>query len=106
MPEDLLEDLLYVKWFEPIAALLAAYELTRRGSLQHMAEVLGNLRRYFHEFPDVEALAMMAGLPSTKVQHPPLVLDGFLALNLPENDLPMPNSTLDFRGPWTLWQGD
>jgi hypothetical protein len=36
----------------------------------------------------------------------PLLLVGFLALNLPADKLPMPNEALNFRGPWTLWQGD
>jgi hypothetical protein len=106
VPAEQWEELLYMKWFEPIAALLAAYELIRRGSRRYLEEAVGNLREYFGQFPDVEALAKMADMKWQMPSHPPLLLDGFLALNLPADKLPMPNEALDFRGPWTVWQGD
>jgi hypothetical protein len=92
--------------FKPIAALLAAYELIRRGRREHLQETVRNLREFFGQLPDVEALARMADMDWRMPSRPPLLLDGFLALNLPADKLPMPNEALDFRGPWTLWQGD
>jgi hypothetical protein len=100
-----LNSLLYVKWLEPIVAVLAAYELTRRSELQHMREVVRNLRRFFAEIPDTEAIAKMAGLDWRMPPHPPLVLDGFLSLNMPSRLLPLDSEMLDFRGPWTEWKG-
>ena len=99
-----LDELLYMKWFEPISALLAAYELTRRGMLASMPMVCGNLRAYFPEVADTEAIAKMAGLPWDMPAHPPLLLDGFLALNMMSGDLPLPSEAIDFRGPWTVWK--
>ncbi len=92
--------------FEPIAALLAAYELIRRGRREHLQETVRNLREFFGQLRDVEALARMADMDWRMPSRSPLLLDGFLALNLPADKLPMPNEALDFRGPWTLWEGD
>lgn len=100
-----LNQLLYLKWLEPIVAVLAAYELARRGELQYLREVVGNLRSFFPEIPDTEAIAKMAGLDWHLPAHPPLVLDGFLSLNMPSELLPLDLETLDFRGPWTEWKG-
>ena len=94
------------KWFEPIVALLAAYELAQRGEVKDLRTVVGNLRRHFSELPDSEALATLAGLPGVRPVVPPLVLDGFQALNLmPERDDLPPAEALVFRGPWTMWRG-
>ena len=107
VPSEQFEELLYMKWFEPIVALLAAYELIRRSRREHLQETVRNLREYFGKLPDVEALARMADMHWRIPSHPPLLLlDGFLALNLPADELPIPNEALDFRGPWTLWQGN
>lgn len=100
-----LEDLLYMKWFEPIIALLAAYELARRGETDSLPIVVRNLREHFTELPDTEALAMMAGLDWHMPMHPPLVLDGMLAINMPLERLPLAPDMLDFRGPWSAWTG-
>jgi hypothetical protein len=100
-----LDQLLHLKWFEPIVAVLAAYELARRGELQYLREVVGNLRSFFAEIPDTEAIAKMAGPDWHMPAHPPLVLDGFLSLNMPSELLPLDSETLDFRGPWTEWKG-
>ena len=70
-----LEELLYGKWFEPVTAILGA-------------------------------MARLAGYPGTAAPSaPPLVLEGLLALDLDELDLPLPEERLDFRGPWTTWRG-
>lgn len=101
-----LQFLLYFKWFEPIVALLSAYELARRGEIQDLRKVVGNLRGYFKQLPDAEALAKLAGLKPSMPASPPLLLDGFQALNLmPKRPGLPPAEALVFRGPWTMWRG-
>ncbi len=98
--------LLDVKWFEPVTAILAAYELARRGRGDQLGTAVRNLRAFFSEVPDVEAIARLAGDPhSAAPAAPPLVLEGLLALDLEELELPLPQERLDFRGPWTMWRG-
>ena len=101
---DELMSLLYVKWFEPVATLLAAYELARRGEREGLAEAVGNLRTYFGEFPDTEAIARRADLNWSMPANPPLVLDGLLALDRMPGLLPLPPEDLLYEGPWTLWR--
>ena len=98
-----LESLLFFKLFEPIVALFAAYELVRRGELGSLPRVVNNLRTFFPGLPDTEALANLAGQPSHLPPMPPLILDGFQALNL-MSDAPAvpPGEALVFRGPWTM----
>jgi hypothetical protein len=101
-----LQFLLYFKWFEPIVAILSAYELARRGEMQDLKTVVGNLRGHFRELPDNEALAKLAGLDASMPPAAPLVLDGFQALNLmPGRKSLPPADALVFRGPWTMWRG-
>jgi len=101
-----LEFLLYFKWWEPIVAVLAAYELVRRGELGSLPTVVNNLRGFFGGLPDTEALAKLAGLGWTPPSTPPLVLEGFQALDLMEGDPRIPpGNALLFRGPWTMWRG-
>ena len=100
-----LDNLLDMKWFEPIIALLAAYELARRGEVKALPAVVKKLRQHLREIADVEALAKMAGLPFTMPSTLPIVLDGLLAINMPAASLPFPPEALDFRGPWTIWKG-
>jgi len=101
-----LEFLLYFKWFEPIVALLAAYELVRRGEMQSLPTVVNNLRAFFGNLPDTDALARLAGLPWTLPAAPPLLLEGFQALDLMAGDPRIPpGESLLFRGPWTMWRG-
>lgn len=100
-----LDFLLYFKWFEPIVALLAAYELVRRGDVQSLPTVVQNLRQFFKGLPDTEALARLAGLPWNMPAAPPLLLEGFQALNLMEEATNMPpGEALMFHGPWTMWR--
>ena len=100
-----LESLLYFKWFEPIVATLAAYELVRRGETALLSAAVGNLRAHFGNLPDAEGLARLAGLPWTMPTAPPLVLEGFQTLDLMNGrpDVP-PAEALQFRGPWTMWR--
>lgn len=101
-----LEFLLYFKWFEPIVALLAAYELIRRGETNKLPQVVSNLRGLFPGIPDSEALARLAGMDWKMPARPPLVLDGFQALDLMSDQPRLPPATaLVFRGPWTMWRG-
>jgi hypothetical protein len=106
MTANELEFLLYFKWFEPIVALLAAYELVRRGEMTALPTVVGNLRNFFKGLPDTEALARLASLPPVMPTVPPLVLEGFQALNLMSDQTALPPvEALVFRGPWTMWRG-
>jgi hypothetical protein len=104
--DDELMSLLYLKWFEPVSTLLAAYELARRGQGKRLAEAVQNLRGYFGEFPDIEAIARRAGMEWSMPEQPPLVLDGLLALDRLSDRLPLPSEDLLYEGPWTLWRGD
>jgi hypothetical protein len=101
--EEELMNLLYVKWFEPVSCLLAAYELARRGASDELKIAVSNLRQHFAEMPDTEAIAKRAGLEWTMPASPPLVLDGLLELELMDGGLPLDAEELDYRGPWTAW---
>ncbi|HYN06964.1 MAG TPA: caspase family protein [Vicinamibacterales bacterium] len=101
-----LQSLVYFKWFEPIVAVLASYELARRGDVATLRIVVDNLRRHFKGLPDNEALARLAGLVPVMPPVPPLVLEGLQALNLmPDHRELPPAEALVFRGPWTMWRG-
>jgi Caspase domain len=111
MNHEELKFLLYFKWFEPIIALMSAYELVRRGKLESLPEVVKNLRSHFHGLPDTEALSKLAGKEWNMPETPPLLLEGFQALNLmaqqldfPSANIP-PSDTVAFRGPWNIWRG-
>lgn len=99
------EALLYGKWLDPIMAILASYELVRRGRLELMDTVIGNLRQFFAGLPDTEALARLSRQSFERPASVPLVLDGLLALEDYAELLPFPESKLDFTGPWTAWRG-
>jgi hypothetical protein len=97
------------KWLDPILSVIAAYELIRRGTAWKSPEKLGtiidNLRRHFHDLPDSEAIARLTGRPWEMPAGPPLLLDGFLALEDELRDrLPLPATHLNYAGPWTMWQ--
>jgi hypothetical protein len=97
-------DLLHVKWFEPVSCSLAAYELARRGQGDELHVAVENLRVYFGELADTEAIAKIAGHRWSMPTSPPLVLDGLLELDKLRQRLPLRAQELDYRGPWTLWQ--
>jgi hypothetical protein len=65
-----------------------------------LQEAVLNLRDYFGEFPDVEAIARRTGLEWSMPEQPPLVLDGQLALDRLDGKLPLPPEDLlyDARG--------
>lgn len=99
------EALLYGKWLDPIMAILASYELVRRGRMDFMNLVIGNLRQFFAGLPDTEALASLSRQSFERPASVPLILDGLLALEGYADLLPFPESKLDFTGPWTAWRG-
>jgi hypothetical protein len=100
-------DLLYAKWIDPLMALIACYELIRRGALganrPWMTEVLQNMRNYFPGIPDTEIIASMLGLPSQRTSDPPLLTDGILA-RTSEPTYPLPAESLDYASIWTTWK--
>ena len=101
-----LQFLLYLKWFEPIIALMSAYELIRRGQPTSLPVVVKNLREFFHGLPDTEALAKLARADWKMPSAPPLLLEGFQTLNLmAQRPGVPPGDALVFRGPWTMWRG-
>ena len=99
-------ELLHGKWLDPVISLIACYQLIRRGEQEKafLPEVLHNLRAYFPGLADTEAIARMAGKPSTPQKGTPMILDGALALPehlVEERD----GQVLDYRAPWTMWVG-
>lgn len=99
-------DLLSGKWLDPVTAILAAYELLRRGKREHMGTVVNNLRAYFTGLADTEALARLAGEPPQRPASVPMVLDGLLSYEDYPELLPpdLPENRLDYSGPWTAWR--
>lgn len=100
-------ELLYGKWLDPVMALIACYELIRRGhakaQLSTMQEVLHNMRNFFPGFADTEVIAMLVGEPHGPPDSAPLLMDGLLVLGA-NNVLPLPEDHLDFNGVWTSWR--
>lgn len=105
MSSRILDEALYMKWVDPIATALSAYELIRRGETASLAEVAHNLTTYFPDFPDGAALARLAGISKPDLKSPPLFLDGLRAYDELENNLPIPSVRLDYANPWTAWRG-
>jgi Caspase domain len=99
-------DAIYGKWLDPMIALIAAYELIRRGgvksSLPLLKQALNNLNLYFTGIPDIQAIAKMIGESSNFPASPPMVLDGLLAFS----DGPvLGKDTLSYDKLWTAWRG-
>lgn len=100
------DGLLYGKWLDPVVSLMACYELLRRGTMQEgsLREVLRNLRLYFPELADTEAIARIARMPWTPPPGMPMFLDGAMAM--PETlEERRGTQVLDYRAPWTMWIG-
>jgi hypothetical protein len=100
-------DSLYHQWLDPIMALIACYELIRRGAVENqkglIKKVLFNMRKYFPGIPDTEIIAKLLGEPHQLSKNPPLLLDGLMALGAREG-LPLPAANLEFSGIWTMWR--
>lgn len=99
------QGLLYAKWFDPVMAIIACYELVRRGHSRDLNVALENLREYFPGIPDIEAIAKLSGHEFHVPATPPMVLDGVLAFE-ERAFLPLPESHLDYGSPWTAWRAD
>ena len=98
------EEVLWMKWLDPIASCLASYELFRRGDPNHsMPTVVGNMRQFFSDLPDTAALVTLSGQPEAKPTGVPLFFDGLRAFPDYAQWLPLPASHLDFTSPWTAW---
>jgi len=101
-------DLLYGKWLDPIMAIVASYELIRRGltpeKFANLRTVVTNLRQYFPGIADTDAIARMLGEPASRPPTPPLFLDGVLGLGV-EPESPE-GFQLDYSSPWTLWRAE
>ena len=109
------QELVYGKWIDPVMSLIAAYFFIRQGKASPKADgqdrwimdtVIKNLRTYFGDLPDIAAIERAMGKRSALPKASPLILDGALLL---EEDLskvlPLPQSQLDYSGPWTSWRG-
>ncbi|HEX9200980.1 MAG TPA: hypothetical protein VF865_15575 [Acidobacteriaceae bacterium] len=100
-------DLLYAKWLDPLMALIACYELLRRGAIDNnqplMTQVVHNMRNYFPGIPDTEIIATVLDLPSESTSDPPLLTDGIMTGKL-ETSFPLPVESLDYSSIWTTWK--
>jgi hypothetical protein len=99
-----LDEITYMKWLDPIASSLAAYELIRRGKTKDIGVIVGNMQRYFADLPDTAALAKLAGQPAAPPAGTPLFLDGLRAFPDYAATLPLPAGHLDFGSSWTAWR--
>ncbi|HEY2384677.1 MAG TPA: hypothetical protein VGK48_26170, partial [Terriglobia bacterium] len=101
---EALTDLLYLKWVDPIMAIMAAYELIRSGEREGLGEVAANLERFFPELPDTWAIRRLV-----KADAPfrgwPIFSDGLLAFAEQFDRLPFPAERLDYLSAWTQWRG-
>ena len=100
---DMLNELLFAKWLDPIASSMAAYELVRRGRKNQMAEVVSNMKRFFPDLPDTWALAKLNGEPIDRPRGFPVFFDGIRAFPDYTKWLP-PAGNLDFASIWTAWR--
>ncbi len=95
---------LYGKWLEPLMAITASYELIRRGRASRLKTAIRNLREFFSDIPDVEALAKLSGGNWERPSRPPLFQDGLLAIPNYQELLPLPPDHLEFSSRWTAWR--
>lgn len=102
-----LDEILYTKWLDPVTSAMACYELIRRGFINRLSKspVIANLRTYFSDLPDVEAIATLCGLTRDVAAGTPLFMDGLDALSKLEARLPLDAGRLELRSPWTMWRG-
>ena len=101
--------LMHGKWLDPIMSLIACHEIIRRGQVREQFQlleiVIGNLRTFFPGIADIEVIAGLLGMPAMSTTEAPLLTDSVLALDNPEQSLPLPVSKLDYGSPWTTWRG-
>jgi hypothetical protein len=104
IPENELTEMLYMKWLDPIACSLAAYEYLRRGRKGEISVAVKNMNRFFAELPDTAALTKLAGAGDGRRRGVPLFFDGLRAFPDYAEWLPLPAGHLDFASPWTAWR--
>lgn len=113
--QDAWTDLIYGKWLDPIASIIAGADLLRRGVLNPQSPLaqyrddlpvmIGNFRKYFGRIPDVEALAKLTGEAWTLPKAAPLLADSAAAFDQQEQRqlMPYPNDRRQFGTPWIMW---
>jgi predicted RNA-binding protein with RPS1 domain len=99
-----LTELLYLKWIDPIIAIMAAYELIRTGEREKLGVAVKNLENFFPELPDTWAIKRLVK-GDAPFRGWPIFSDGLLAFTDQFNELPYPADRLDYLSPWTLWRG-
>jgi len=111
------DELIDAKWLDPVASLIAANDLLRRGVLggrpdlaryKHVLPVMvANFRRFFGEIPDVEAVAKAIAADWKLPTAPPMLADSLTAFNLEEQKafMPFSNDRRHFGTPWVAWVG-
>jgi hypothetical protein len=111
------DDLIDAKWLDPVASLIAANDLLRRGVTGARPDLAGyrrvletmvvNFRLYFEGIPDAEALAKATGAPWKLPTAPPLLADSLTAFNREEQQafMPFSNDRRQFGIPWVAWVG-
>jgi hypothetical protein len=102
-PRAMWDGLLAGTWTDPVMTAIAGCELIRRGRLDAVPALVGNLRTHFPGLPDTEGLARLAGLAWELPAAPPLLLECLQAFGS-ELELPLPRGKLDYRGPWSVWR--
>ncbi|WFU42736.1 caspase family protein [Bradyrhizobium sp. CB82] len=104
VPTYFMDDVLNLKWIDPIAAAMVAYEFVRRRQPARLSVVVRNMTTYFPELPDSMALANLTGGPlAIPLRDVPLFLDGLRALD--ERRMPLPATAIDYNSMWTAWRG-
>jgi hypothetical protein len=109
------EDLMAAKWLDPIASLIAANDLLRRGVMADRPEFAGyrgvlpvlvsDFRRLFGATPDLEALARAIKGEWNLPTAPPMLRDSVSAFGPLELEVIMPFSQdkLYLETPWVAW---
>jgi hypothetical protein len=98
-------DILYDKWIDPVGALLASYELIRRGRRDELEEVVKNLNLFFPDLPDTAAISQLVTGKSGPPAGAPLFLEGTMTFEDRPEIFPFPASKLNYGMTWTAWRG-
>lgn len=102
--QDYLDEALYLKWIDPIAAIIAGYELLRRNRPDRLKHMVRNMLTHFSDVPDSRAIASLAGdRKPGRIAGVPLFLDGLRAID--ERRLPFDGTPVDYDGTWIAWHG-
>jgi hypothetical protein len=102
------------RWLDPIATLIAAHDLLRRGVTNdkgHRAEFRRLLmmtdiyQRVLRAMPDAQALARLMGAKWALPEAPPILADSLTAFNQEEQEafMPFSNDKRHFGTPWVAW---